>query len=81
MTLAAMDNFERFSGLVDSNYKSNVYLAPKTGIPIFGKKDLPKFKDGYCLIFSFGYATEITNDLVKAGFSLDNIVLLSDFYA
>lgn len=81
MTLAAMDNYKRFSGLVDSNYESNVYLAPKTGIPICSKKDLPKFKDGYCLIFSFGYANEITNDLLKAGFSLDNIVLLSDFYA
>ena len=81
MTLAAMDNFKRFSGLVDSNYDSNTYLAPKTGIPICGKNDLPKFKDGYCLIFSFGYAAEITDDLLAAGFSKDKIVLLSDFYA
>ena len=80
MTLAALTNYKRFSGLVDSNYESDIFLAPKTGIPICSKNDLPKFKDGYCLIFSFGYADEITEDLVAAGFSEEKILLLSDFY-
>jgi len=80
MTLAAIDNYKRFSSLVDSNYESNVFLAPKTGVPICSKDDLPRFKNGYCLIFSFGYAKEITKDLLDAGFRKDNILLLSDFY-
>jgi len=80
MTLAALDNYKRFSSLVDSNYESNVFLAPKTGVPICSNADLPKFKNGYCLIFSFGYAEEITKDLLDAGFLEENILLLSDFY-
>jgi SAM-dependent methyltransferase len=80
MTLAALANYKRFSSLIDSNYKSNVFLAPKTGLPICSKDDLPEYKNGYCLVFSFGYAKEITKDLLGAGFLEENILLLSDFY-
>jgi len=80
MTLAALTNYKRFSGLVDSNYESGLLLAPKTMIPVCGKSDLVNFNDGYCLIFSFGYAEEITKELLAAGFKRENIILLSDFY-
>jgi len=80
MTLAALTNYKRFNALVDSNYDSGVFLTPKTWLPVCGKNDLLKFKDGYCLIFSFGYADEITKDLLAAGFLKSKILLLSDFY-
>ena len=80
MTLAALECAQRFSGLVDSNYNSDIYKAPKTRVPIYSKEDLSSFSAGYCIIFSFGYAEEITRDLLLAGFSHERIVLLSDFY-
>ena len=80
MTLAALRNSNRFQTIFDSNYESNQLLTPKTRVPISGKGDLSTFRNSWVLIFSFGYAEEITKDLLNAGFDKDKIFTLDYFY-
>ena len=80
MTLAALRNSDRFQTIFDSNYESNQLLTPKTRISISGKGDLRNFRNAWVLIFSFGYAEEITKDLLNAGFDRDKIFVLDYFY-
>jgi SAM-dependent methyltransferase len=80
MTLAALNNSERFKALLDSNYSSNRYLTPKTRIPVVGPDSWRDFSGAYCLVFSFGYLNEIKSQLVEKGFSLDKIISLTNFF-
>ena len=80
MTIAALSNAKRFSGILDSNYLSDKCLSPKTRIPIIGQREWSFFKDAYCIVFSFGYFDEIYENLIKVGFIGSRIVSLKNFY-
>jgi SAM-dependent methyltransferase len=80
MTLAALNNSERFKALLDSNYSSNRYLTPKTRIPVVGPDGWSDFSGAYCLVFSFGYLNEIRSQLVEKGFNPNKIISLTDFF-
>ncbi len=80
MTLAALNNSQRFNALFDSNYRSNRYLTPKTRIPIVGPENWIDHSEAYCLVFSFGYLREIKAQLVASGFSPEKISSLADFF-
>ena len=80
MTTSTLDSYKTIEALLDSNYKSNKVLSPKTRIPILGRNDWHKYKDAYCIIFSFGYYDEIYNNLIEIGFNGKKIVSLLDFY-
>jgi SAM-dependent methyltransferase len=80
MTLAALNNSSRFKALFDSNYDSNRFLTPKTRIPIVGPDNWQEFADAYCLVFAFGYISEIKSQLTEKGFSSDKIFSLQDFF-
>jgi hypothetical protein len=80
MTLAAMANPARFKALFDSNYQSGKLITPKTRIPVVGPNEWALFANSYCLVFSFGYLSEIKDQLVKKGFSEDKIISLAAFF-
>lgn len=81
MTVAALKEHKKLHCLLDSNYESGKYLAPKSRIPIAGPDTWNKYKDSHCIVFSFGYFNEIQDKLVKSGFSKEKIISLLDFYA
>ncbi len=80
MTLASLNNSDKFKAIFDSNYSSNQLLTPKTRIPICGKDSLSDYSDSWVLIFSFGYSKEITEELISSGFNEDKILSLDYFY-
>jgi len=80
MTLASLNNSDKFKVIFDSNYSSNQLLTPKTRIPICGKDSLSDYSDSWVLIFSFGYSKEITKELISSGFNEDKILSLDYFY-
>lgn len=79
MTLAALRNASRFAMLFDSNHPSGRYSTPKTHIPVSGPDQLTNYSDAWCLVFSFGYLTEITSNLEAIGFNRDRIISLRKF--
>lgn len=81
MTLASLIESKRFVGVFDSNFKSDLYLMPKSRVPIYGLNELSKFSDCYCLVFSYGYLDEITEKLLAAGFEKNKIFSLKMFYS
>jgi len=80
MTLAALKNASKIRALLDTNYKSNELLAPKTRIPIVGPNEWKEYDDCFCIIFSYGYYKEITESLIEQGFDEKKIFSLLDFY-
>jgi len=80
MTLAAMDNPRRFKALLDSNYRSGKFVTPKTRIPVVGPDQWPSFATAHCLVFSFGYFSEIKERLIKNGYMPEKIISLADFF-
>jgi hypothetical protein len=80
MTAAALSESYRIKALLDSNYQSSRYLAPKTRIPIVGPDNWAHYKDAYCIVFSFGYFNEISENLTKIGFKKQRIISLLEFY-
>lgn len=80
MTIAALKNYHYFKGILDSNYSSNKYLAPKTHLPIFGPETWKNFSDHLCLVFSYGYFNEIKKQLINCGFKSKNIISLEFFF-
>ena len=79
MTLAALGNASRFETLFDSNHSSGQHCTPKTRISISGLEALSNFNNAWCLVFSFGYMSEISFTLQAAGFRSDRIVSLRTF--
>jgi SAM-dependent methyltransferase len=80
MTLAAMENPRRFKALLDSNYRSGKFVTPKTRIPVFGPDQWSSFANAHCLVFSFGYFSEIKEQLIQNGFTSKKIISLADFF-
>ena len=80
MTLAAMDNPRRFKALLDSNYRSGKFVTPKTRIPVVGPDQWLSFATAHCLVFSFGYFSEIKEQLIKNGYMPEKIISLADFF-
>jgi SAM-dependent methyltransferase len=79
MTLAALRNADRFSTIFDSNHPSWRYSTPKTHVAVSGLDRLADFNKAHCLVFSFGYITEITANLEAAGYQRNRIVSLASF--
>lgn len=79
MTLAALRKADRFSTIFDSNHPSWRYSTPKSRVAVSGPDRLTDFSDAWCLVFSFGYLSEITENLVAAGYQRDRIVSLGSF--
>jgi SAM-dependent methyltransferase len=80
MTLAAINEYDKFETIVDSNYCSDELLTPKTRIPISGINELYKYNNSFCLVFSFGYYSEIKKVLLSFDFSDEKIIGLDYFY-
>ena len=80
MTLAAMENPRRFKALFDSNYRSGKFVTPKTRIPVVGPDKWSSFANSHCLVFSFGYFSEIKEQLIQSGFTSEKIISLADFF-
>lgn len=80
MTLAALDNPSRFKALLDSNYKSGIFVTPKTRIPVVGPDIWTSFSSSHCLVFSYGYFPEIKKQLIERGFTGERIISLADFF-
>ena len=80
MTLAALKNPSKFKALFDSNYRSERFLTPKTRIPVVGPGEWLSYADSHCLVFSFGYFSEIKDQLIQKGFLADKIISLADFF-
>jgi SAM-dependent methyltransferase len=80
MTLAAMENPRRFKALLDSNYRSGKFVTPKTRIPVVGPDQWPSFATAHCLVFSFGYFSEIKEQLTQNGYMPEKIISLADFF-
>lgn len=80
MTLAAMENPRRFKALFDSNYRSGKFVTPKTRIPVVGPDQWSLFANAHCLVFSFGYFSEIKEQLIQNGFTSEKIISLADFF-
>ena len=80
MTLAAMENSDRFRALFDSNYQSGKFVTPKTRIPVVGPDEWPLFANSHCLVFSFGYFSEIQEQLIQKGFAAEKIISLANFF-
>jgi SAM-dependent methyltransferase len=80
MTLAAMENPGCFRALFDSNYQSGKFVTPKTRIPVVGPDEWSSFANAHCLVFSFGYFSEIKEQLIRKGFAAERIISLADFF-
>ena len=80
MTLAAIEKFERFSALFDSNYTTGELLSPKSRRPIIGPNEWSIYNHAYCLVFSFGYFNEIRDQLISKGFEERKIISLEKFF-
>jgi len=80
MTVAALAEYNKIEAMLDSNYKSDKYLTPKTRIKIAGPDTWIQYKEAYCIVFSFGYYQEIVESLIRVGFQREKIVSLLDFY-
>ncbi len=80
MTLAALKSYGRFKALFDSNYQSKLFVTPKTRIPIVGQDDWHLYSDSFCLVFSYGYFSEIKAQLMQKGFFAEKIISLADFF-
>jgi SAM-dependent methyltransferase len=80
MTLAAMEDPRRFKALFDSNYRSGKFVTPKTRIPVVGPDQWASFANAHCLVFSFGYFSEIKEQLIQNGFTSEKIISLADFF-
>jgi len=81
MTLAAMENPGRFRALFDSNYQSGIFVTPKTRIPVVGPDKWSSFDNSHCLVFSFGYFSEIKEQLLQKGFAAEKIISLTNFFS
>ena len=80
MTLAAMKNPNRFRALFDSNYQSGKFITPKTRIPVVGPDEWSSYANAHCLVFSFGYFSEIKEQLMQNGFKAEKIISLANFF-
>lgn len=80
MTIAALTEHKKITALLDSNFRSNQFLTPKTRIPISGPDSWHQYKDAFCIVFSFGYYQEILDSLIRVGFKKEKIISLLDFY-
>lgn len=80
MTLATLRNANRFSTVFDSKQQSSRLSTPKSRIPVSGLNHLKYYNHSWCLIFSFGYSSEITAKLLANGYHQDRIITLQAFY-
>jgi len=80
MTLALLSDAARFETLFDSNHISHHFLTPKTRVPISGPDRISEFNDALCLVFSFGYIEEISENLLAEGYQRNKSIALKDFY-
>jgi SAM-dependent methyltransferase len=80
MTVAALSGYKRFEALLDSNYRSEKYLTPKTRISIAGPDTWMNYNEAYCIVFSYGYYEEILYSLLKVGFDKSKVLSLLEFY-
>ncbi len=78
MTLAAMNQSNRFKALIDRNPKGNRIVAPKSHVPTFGLSWFEHNPVDSVLVFSFGYLDEIISDLTSYGISDQKIFSLVD---
>jgi SAM-dependent methyltransferase len=63
MTIAALKNFSNFEFILDKNPKSKNIFSPKTHIPVYGLDILNEKHVDKIVVFSFGYYTEIVEEL------------------
>lgn len=80
MTLAYLKNIKKFSAMFDSNYKVDNLYTPKTHIPIKPIDEISLYHNSWCLVFSYGYYSEIKNNLLSKKFSSSKIISLKKFY-
>ncbi len=81
MTLAAMQNAQKFAYVVDKKPKSPGLLMPKTGLRVFPIEQLSVDPADEILVFSFGYMDEIQKELSVMGYKPEQFHSLIDVLA
>ena len=79
MTLAATNNADKISFMVDKVPKAEHILTPKSHIPVFGIEKLRNELIDIIVVFSFGYFDEIVNECTnKYGFKEEQFISILD---
>jgi SAM-dependent methyltransferase len=81
MTLAAMQQANRFAYLADRNPKRSGLLVPKSGVRLVGIEELESTPADDVLVFSFGYMREIREALAPLGYGKEQLHSLLDVLA
>lgn len=81
MTLAAMNNANKLRYLVDKKPKRAGLLVPKSGIPLVNIDHLRSDPVDEILVFSFGYMTEIQDEIGVLGYQPSQFHSLLDILA
>jgi SAM-dependent methyltransferase len=64
MTIAALKNYSRFLAIIDKNPKAENILSPKSKLPVYDLSALEFLKPDVIIVFSFGYYTEICEEVM-----------------
>lgn len=78
MTLAAVKNAGQLSYLVDKKPKQSGVFTPKSHIGVYEITHLSEQPVDETIVFSFGYMSEIKQDLAKMGYADSSIVSMLD---
>jgi len=78
MTLSATNKYSYIKYLVDKKPKTDNIVSPKTHLPVYKIDKLETDKVDSMIVFSFGYMSEIKNDLIKMGYSENQLVSMLD---
>ncbi len=78
MTLAATNNTDKISFMVDKDPKAQNIWTPKSHIPVFGIEQLKNEKIDIIVVFSFGYFDEIVNECVQYGYKREQFISILD---
>lgn len=78
MTLAAVSNADHLDYLVDKKPKQDGVYTPKSHLPVYEITHLTEKPVDEVIVFSFGYMTEIKQDLAKMGYAEDSITSMLD---
>ncbi|QDK83093.1 class I SAM-dependent methyltransferase [Spirosoma sp. KCTC 42546] len=78
MTLAAVRNAGQLAYLVDKKPKQSGVFTPKSHIGVYEITHLSEQPVDEAIVFSFGYMSEIKQDLAKMGYADSSIVSMLD---
>lgn len=78
MTLAALKNGNQLLYLVDKKPKAKGVYSPSSHLPVVEIDELKNKPVDIVIVFSFGYMTEIKQDLKQMGYTDEQIISMVD---